>query len=72
MAKKKPAAPLDLADCVPLPEAARLADVSERHMRLLVEKGQVAAVKIGRNYLVSRAAAQGFQRHPSAGRPRKA
>lgn len=66
---KKPL-PLNLAECVSLPEAAALADVSERHMRLLVEKGTVAAAKVGRNWLVSRAAAEAFRRHPSAGRPR--
>lgn len=67
---KKPPPPLNLAECVSLPEAAALADVSERHMRLLVQSGKVAAAKIGRNYLVSRAAAAAFRRHPSAGRPR--
>lgn len=71
MAKRKTITPpLDLADCVPLAEAAKLANVSERHMRLLVDTGKVAGVQIGRNWLVSRSSAKAFQRHPSMGRPR--
>lgn len=70
MAKKKPATPLDLAECISLPAAAVLADVSERHLRTLVDDGKVRGVKIGRNYLVSEASAKAFRRHPSMGRPR--
>ena len=64
-------APLNITDCVSLPAAAVLADVSERHMRLLVQSGKIPAAKVGRNWLVSRAAAVAFSRHPKAGRPRK-
>lgn len=70
MAKKPKQPLLNLAECVSLPEAAALADVSERHMRLLVRSGKIPADKIGRNYLVSKAAAAAFRRHPSLGRPR--
>jgi len=73
MAKKKQTAAvpdLNLSECVSLPAAARLADVSERHMRLLVEAGKVLGVKLGRNWLVSVSSAAVFSRHPSMGRPR--
>ena len=70
MAKKPTTPPLDLAECISLPEAAVLADVSERHLRTLIEAGKVRGVKIGRNYLVSESSARAFRRHPSAGRPR--
>jgi hypothetical protein len=62
--------PMDLADAVSLPEAAKLADVTEAWMRKLVASGKVVGVKIGRNYLVDRHSAKAFDRHPSAGRPR--
>lgn len=58
-------------DAIPLPLAATLAGVTDRHMRTLVEKGTVTGLKIGRNYLVSRASAEAFVRHPTAGRPPK-
>lgn len=74
MAKKKPkpklTPPANLAACVPLPDAARMADVSERHMRLLVTSGRIPAAQIGRNYLVCGTSAAAFKRHPAAGRPR--
>jgi len=66
------AAEQPLGSFVPLPEAARLADVTPRHMQRLAEDGVVTAIKVGRNWLVDRAAAAAFERHPSAGRPRKA
>jgi hypothetical protein len=70
--KKKPTAPvMDLANAVSLPEASRLADVSEGWMRTLVQTGKIMGVKIGRNYLVDRDSAKAFDRHPSVGRPRK-
>ena len=74
MAKKKPAAKtqptLDLAECVSLPDAAKMADVSDRHMRTLVDTGKVLGRKVGRNYLVSAASARAFQRSETMGRPR--
>jgi hypothetical protein len=73
MAKKKakPKAPvMDLADAVSLPEAAKLAGVTDFWMRKLIQAGKVLGVKIGRNYLVDRNSAKAFDRHPSAGRPR--
>ena len=60
----------NLEGWVSLPAAAVLADVSERHMRLLVQSGKIPAAKVGRNWLVSRAAAVAFQRHPTLGRPK--
>lgn len=65
-----PAPAIELGDMLPLPEAAGLADVTEQWLRQLVKAGRVAGVRVGRNYLVSRAAAENFRRHPSMGRPR--
>jgi len=65
-----PPAAAGLADMIPLPEAAGLADVTEQWLRLLVKAGRVHGLKIGKNYLVSKASAEQFRRHPSAGRPR--
>jgi hypothetical protein len=73
MAKQKPARKpptLDLDECITLPEAAAIADVSDRHMRTLVERGLVTGKKLGRNYLVSAASARAFQRSQTMGRPR--
>lgn len=55
---------------ITLPEAAKLADVSERWMRQLIADGKVIGVQVGRNYLVLRESAAAFKRHPDAGRPR--
>lgn len=70
MAKKPKKPVMDLAKAISLPEAAKLADVTEFWMRKLVQTGKVLGVKIGRNYLVDRDSAKAFDRHPSAGRPR--
>jgi hypothetical protein len=58
------------ADWVTLPEAARLADVTERWMRSLVQGGRVVGIKVGRNYIVSRASAAAYVRSETEGRPR--
>lgn len=55
---------------VSLPEAAKLADVTERWMRQLVADGKVIGVQVGRNYLVLRESAAKFKRSPDEGRPR--
>jgi hypothetical protein len=68
--KKAKVPVMDLANAVSLPEAAKLADVTEFWMRKLVQSGKVLGVKIGRNYLVDAGSAKAFDRHPSAGRPR--
>jgi siroheme synthase len=57
-------------DWVTLPEAARLADVTERWMRELVQGGRVVGLKVGRNYIVSRASAAAYVRSETEGRPR--
>jgi len=59
-------------DWVTLPEAARLADVTERWMRELVQGGRVVGLKVGRNYIVSRASAAAYVRSETEGRPRSA
>lgn len=60
----------NLKGWVSLPEAARLADVTERWMRQLVADGKVIGVRVGRNYLVLRESAAKFTRSPDEGRPR--
>jgi hypothetical protein len=57
-------------DWISLPAAAALANVTERWMRALVEKGKVVGKKIGRNYIVSRKSAAAFVRSETEGRPR--
>jgi hypothetical protein len=69
---KDKAAEQPLESFVSLPEAAKIADVTPRHMQRLAEGGVVTAIKVGRNWLVDRAAAAAFERSPSVGRPRKA
>jgi hypothetical protein len=58
-------------DWISLPAAAQLADVSDKWMRCLVEKGRVKGRKVGRNYVVSRASAAAYVRTENQGRPRK-
>ena len=57
-------------DWISLPEAAKLADVTEKWMRHLVVANRVTGRKVGRNYIVSRRSAAAFQRS-NEGRPRK-
>lgn len=64
--------PPNLDGWLTLPEAAKLADVTERWMRSLVESGRVVGMKVGRNYIVSLASAARYVRTESEGRPRKA
>ena len=71
MKRKPQPAPIDIANLVPLPEAAKLADVTEVWLRRLVASGKVRGLKIGRNYVVDVESAKQFKRHPTAGRPRK-
>lgn len=61
----------DVADLVPLVQAAHVADVTEQWLRLLVKSGKIRGRKAGRNWLVSSADVAFFQRHPTAGRPRR-
>lgn len=57
-------------DWISLPEAAALANVTDRWMRTLVEEGKVIGKKVGRNYIVSRKSAAAFVRSETEGRPR--
>jgi hypothetical protein len=59
-------------DWVSLPEAAKMADVTERWMRKLVQNGRVIGLQVGRNYIVSRASAAAYVRSETEGRPRAA
>jgi excisionase family DNA binding protein len=58
------------ADWISLPEAAKLANVTERWMRTLIEQGKVNGAKVGRNWIVSRKSAAAFVRSETMGRPR--
>jgi hypothetical protein len=57
-------------DWITVPEAARLADVTERWMRGLIKRNHVAGIKVGRNWVVSRASAAAYVRSETEGRPR--
>lgn len=71
MAKKtREIVPIDLDGMITLPQAAKLVDVCETYMRVLIKKGKVRGVKFGRNYLVDKKSALAFQRIPGAGRPK--
>lgn len=50
--------------------AAEIADVSRHWMRLQAQAGRVEAVCIDGQWFVLRSAAEAFERHPTAGRPR--
>lgn len=51
--------------------AAKIADVSRHWMRQLAESDQrLGGVKIDGQWFVLRSAAEAFERHPTAGRPR--
>jgi excisionase family DNA binding protein len=50
-------------------DAARLAGVTDRHMRRLIADGVIAATRVGRAWLVDRASVAAWQRHPTMGRP---
>jgi hypothetical protein len=58
------------ADYLTISHAAELAGVSGFWMRQSVKKGSVPGVQIDGVWFVLRSAAEGFQRHPTAGRPR--
>jgi len=58
------------ADYLTISRAAELAGVSGFWMRQQVKKGTMAGVQIDGVWFVLRSAAEGFQRHPTAGRPR--
>lgn len=50
--------------------AAELADVSRMWMRTQAQAGRIPAVEIDGVWFVLRSAAEAFERHPTAGRPR--
>lgn len=62
----------DTADMVPLVAAAAAADITEQWLRQLVKSGKIRGQRRGRRWLVSAADVEFFQRHPTAGRPRRA
>jgi len=63
--KKRPAPPAIIS----VTAAARLAGVTDRHMRRLIADGVIQATRVGRAWLVDRASVAAWQRHPTMGRP---
>ena len=68
--QQKPPMPIDISQLVPLPEAAKIADISEVWLRQLVREDKVKGVRIGRYFYVNIESAKAFHRHPYLGRPR--
>lgn len=62
---------IDPAAYVTVGTAAALAGVSRFWMRQTVQAGRLPGVEIDGQWFVERAAAAAFERHPTAGRPRK-
>jgi excisionase family DNA binding protein len=58
-------------DWITVPEAAKLADVTPRWMLSLIKNGRVQGLRVGRNYVVSRASAAAYVRTENQGRPRR-
>jgi hypothetical protein len=61
---------IDPALYVTVGHAAELADVSRLWMRQQAIDGRISAVNIDGIWFIKRAAAEAFERHPTAGRPR--
>lgn len=62
---------IETDDYVTIGHAAKLADVTRHWMRLLAKADQrMGGVEIDGQWFVLRAAAEAFERHPTAGRPR--
>jgi hypothetical protein len=61
---------IDPAKYVTVGHAADIASVSRYWMRQQVQAGRLPGVCIDGIWFVLRSAAEGFERHPTAGRPR--
>ena len=61
---------IDPALYVTVGHAAELADVSRLWMRTQAQAGRIPAVEIDGIWFVLRSAAEAYERHPTAGRPR--
>lgn len=62
-----------MLDPITTPQAAAIIGVSRPRVHQLIVRGELPAVKIGRSWLVERAAAESFVRKPvgnRTGRPR--
>lgn len=53
-------------------EAARLAGVTDRHIRNAIKAGKIQGAKMGHVWMVLRSSAMSFERQPGMGRPAKA
>jgi excisionase family DNA binding protein len=65
MTKRQPAPTI-----LSVTDAARLAGVTDRHMRRLIADGVVAATRVGRAWLVDASSVRAWTRHPTMGRPK--
>lgn len=63
---------IDPALYVTVGHAAELADVTRFWMRQQAIGGKIDAVQIDGQWFILRTAAEAYQRHPTAGRPRVA
>jgi excisionase family DNA binding protein len=52
-------------------EAAKLANVTEPYVRILLANGRLTGEKIGKEWLVLKSDALAFQRQPGMGRPKR-
>ena len=64
MSKRRPAPAI-----LSVTDAARLAGVTDRHMRRLISDGVIAATRVGRAWLVDAGSVRAWTRHPTMGRP---
>jgi len=60
-----------MTDPITTPQAAAIIGVSRPRIHQLITRGELPAVKIGRSWLVERAAAVAFQRKPVGNRTGK-
>ena len=69
-ARPEPGTKILPADYVTTSTAAGIAGVARQHMSREARTGRIPAVWIDGQWLVLRSAAEAYERHPSAGRPR--
>lgn len=52
-------------------EAARRANITDRHIRRLIRDGVIQATRIGRAWLVDAKSVAAYRKHPTMGRPKQ-
>jgi excisionase family DNA binding protein len=61
-------------DAITVKQAAKILDCADAHVRLLIARGRLKAVKFGPIHAVNRASVEHYLKHerqPGRGRPRK-